>query len=263
MLLSASRSFAQSIPYGNNPAAGHYVDAGGVNLYYEIYGKGQPLVMLHGGIYGYIDEFSQLIPKLAEKYMVICIATRGHGKSGIGKEPFTWRQRAEDAFKVVRSITSDSVVVVGFSDGGHAGLALAAYHPELVKRLVAMGAGDAPAGHPKDDNYSPARLMRVDSAFFAGRLRLMPEPARWGEMLEWCNHLYNVENISVETFSRIKCPVLLMAGDRDGYNSIDRMVACAKAIPDHQLAIIPGCDHLIFFCNFPAVWEAMSPFVFR
>ena len=261
LLLCVLRPFAQSIPYGNNPAAGHYVQVGDARLYYETYGQGKPLVMLHGGIYGYIDEFESLIPKLAEHYQVICIGTRGHGKSAIGHEPFSWRQRAEDAYAVTRSITKDSVIVVGFSDGGHAGLALAAFHPELVKKLVAMGAGDAPPGHPKDDDYSPARLMRTDSAFFAGRLKLMPEPARWGEMLEWSNHLYNVENISVETFSRIKCPVLLMAGDRDGYNSIDRMVACAKAIPDHELAIIPGCDHVIFFCNFPAVWEAMKPFV--
>ena len=92
----------------------------------EIYGQGQPLVMLHGGVYGYIDEFESLIPKLAEHYRVICIATRGHGKSEIGTQAFTYRGRAEDAYKVIRSITADSVTIVGFSEGGFTGLELAA-----------------------------------------------------------------------------------------------------------------------------------------
>jgi alpha-beta hydrolase superfamily lysophospholipase len=74
-------AFGQQVPYGNNPQAGHYFDVGGCKLYYEIYGKGRPLVLLHGGVYGYIDEFEYLIPKLAENFEVICIATRGHGKS--------------------------------------------------------------------------------------------------------------------------------------------------------------------------------------
>src|ERR1043165_2247513 len=70
---------AQDIPYGNNPAAGRYVDVGDAKIYYEVYGKGHPIVLLHGGVYGYIDEFSPFIPKLvAADFKVICIGTRGH-----------------------------------------------------------------------------------------------------------------------------------------------------------------------------------------
>ena len=115
---------------------------GDAKLYYEIYGKGKPLVLLHGGVYGYIDEFEPFINRLSENYQVICIATRGHGKSEIGHSPFTYKQRAEDAYKVIRSITKDSVVVIGFSDGGFSGLKLAALHPESVNKLIAIGVGD-------------------------------------------------------------------------------------------------------------------------
>src|SRR5437868_3365635 len=76
--------FAQSIPYGNNPETGKYLTVGDTKIYYEVYGKGEPLLLLHGGVYGYIDEFEYLIPKLAEKFQVIAVATRGHGKSYIG-----------------------------------------------------------------------------------------------------------------------------------------------------------------------------------
>src|ERR1043165_6098582 len=132
IIFLSAKSFSQDIPYGNNPAAGHYINIDGTKIYYEIYGKGQPLVMLHGGVYGYIDEFAPFIPKLAENFQVICIATRGHGKSEMGKDPFTFQQRADDAYKVIRSITRDSVTVIGFSDGGLSGLKLAALYPELV-----------------------------------------------------------------------------------------------------------------------------------
>ena len=72
-----SSAQSQAIPYGNNPQAGHYFDVGDARLYYEVYGKGKPIVMLHGGVYGYISEFEPFINRLSESYQVICIATRG------------------------------------------------------------------------------------------------------------------------------------------------------------------------------------------
>jgi pimeloyl-ACP methyl ester carboxylesterase len=248
--------------YGNNPAAGHYVDVGGAKLYYEIYGKGRPIVLLHGGVYGYIDEFEPFIKRLSENYQIICIATRGHGKSEMGKEPFTYQQRAEDAYKVIRSVTKDSVMVLGFSDGAYSALKLAALHPKLVSKLIAIGAGNKPDdGTAKKYNYTPEGLMKYDSAFFASRLRLMPEPQRWREDLAKMNKMYNEDYISIETFTKIKCPALIMAGDRDNDNTIENVVKCAKAIHNAELSIIPGCNHVVFFCNFPAVWEAVQPFL--
>jgi pimeloyl-ACP methyl ester carboxylesterase len=255
-------SFGQDVPYGNNPAAGHYINIDRTKIYYEIYGKGKPLVMLHGGVYGYIDEFGPFIPKLAENFQVICIATRGHGKSEIGKDPFTYKQRADDAYKVIRSITKDSVTVIGFSDGGLSGLKLAALYPELVKKLIVMGVGDRPKGRQHEKlNYSPEKLMKSDSAFFAARLKLMAEPDRWGECLSKLNEMYNNDYMSKETFEKIKCPVLLMNGDQDGYSTIDEFIQCAKYIHNVQVSLIPGCYHVIFFCNFPAVWASMQPFL--
>ncbi len=254
--------FSQKIPYGNNPEAGKYFNVGDAKIYYEIYGKGRPLVLLHGGVYGYIDEFEPFINRLSEKYQVICIATRGHGKSETGTEPFTYKQRAEDAYKVIRSITKDSVTVIGFSDGGMSGLKLAALHPELVNKLIVMGVGDRPQNRPHEKlNYTAEGLMKSDSVFFTSRMRLMPEPQRWQETLSKLNSLYNNDYMSKETFEKIRCHVLLMNGDRDGYSSIDEFTQCAKYISNAQVALIPGCHHVIFFCNFPAVWESVKPFL--
>jgi len=252
----------ESIPYGNNPKAGKYFNVGDAKLYYEIYGKGKPILMLHGGVYGYIDEFEPFINRLSANYQVICIATRGHGKSEIGKEPFTYKQRAEDAYKVIRSITKDSVLVLGFSDGGYTGFKLASLYPELVRKLIVIGASDKPANNPgMKFNYNSKDLMKSDSAFFSSRLKLMPEPGRWNEALSKLNKLYNEDYMSNETFEKIKCPVLIMSGDRDSYHSVEEVLRCAKAIKNSRLSIIPGCSHVVFFCNFPAVWEAINPFL--
>lgn len=262
ILLLNFSAFSQKIPYGNNPDSGKYFHVGDAKIYYEIYGKGKPLVLLHGGVYGYIDEFEPFINRLSEKYQVICIATRGHGKSEIGTDPFTYKQRAEDAYKVIRSITKDSVTVIGFSDGGMSGLKLAALYPELVNKLIVMGIGDRPQNRQHEKlNYTAEGLIKSDSVFFTARLKLMPEPQRWQETLSNLNAMYNNDYMSKETFDKIRCPVLLMNGDRDGYSSIDEFIQCAKYISNAQVALIPGCHHVIFFCNFPAVWESAKPFL--
>src|SRR3954471_13041320 len=87
---------ANEIPYGANPKAGKYVQAGDAKIYYEVYGKGEPFVVLHGGGYGSTYEMFQFIDSLSKMYQVIAISTRGHGKSEIGSTSVTYEQRGND-----------------------------------------------------------------------------------------------------------------------------------------------------------------------
>jgi pimeloyl-ACP methyl ester carboxylesterase len=265
LFLCASLMLTAQIPYGNNPSAGKYHTlTDGTKIYFEVYGKGKPFVLLHGGVYGYIDEFEPFISKLAEQYQVICIATRGHGKSEVGKAPFTWEQRADDAFQVIRSVTQDSIMLLGFSDGGYSAYKLAALHPSLVKKMIVIGAADRGKTVQREKfNYNKTSLLASSGEFFKGRLALMPQPDRWDDVLGKLNHLYNDENLGAETFEKIQCPVLLMSGDRDQYHPVEGMIAVYKNMKNAQLSFIPGCSHVVFFCNFPAVWAAIEPFVKR
>src|SRR5690349_18739075 len=79
----------QNIPYGDNPKAGKYVQSGDARIYYEVYGEGPPLLLLHGGYYGYISEYEPYYPDLTKNFKVIAVATRGHGRSEIGHTPLT------------------------------------------------------------------------------------------------------------------------------------------------------------------------------
>ena len=258
-LLVAEALPAQNVPYGNNPAVGKYFDVGDAKLYYEIYGKGEPLVMLHGGVYGWIDEFEPFIKRLSEQFQVICIGTRGHGKSEAGTQAFSYAQRATDAYKIIRSITQGSVLVVGFSDGGFSALKLAQQYPQAVKKMVTIGVGYLVPG--RKFNYNSRDLLKGDSVFFTKRLALMPEPARWDETLSKLNKMYNGSDMGKTVLEKIKCPVLVLNGDQDDYFTVESATQCARAIPNAQLSIIPGCHHVVFFCNFGAVWEAMRPFL--
>ena len=259
---SAVSTNAAAIPYGNNPAAGKYFDTGDAKLYYEVYGTGEPILMLHGGVYGYISEFEYLIPRLADSHQVICLATRGHGKSEIGTQPFTYRQRAEDAYKLLQHLNIQKATVIGFSDGAYSGFKMAALYPQAVNKLVAMGAGDRPKDPVRQRaSYTEAELMKSSGDYFDGLKKLMPEPQRWNECLSMLNNLYNNEIVSNETFEKIKCPVLVMAGDKDEYASVDKVVSSYKQISGAALSIIPSCGHVIFYCNFPAVWESMRGFL--
>lgn len=255
---------AQTVPYGYNSEVGKYFDVGNnTNLYYEIYGEGEPLLMLHGGVYGYIDEFGVLIPKLTEKYQVICLGTRGHVKSDIGNEAFTYDQRASDAYKLIKHLKIEKpVTVIGFSDGGYSAYKLAANYPETVEKMIVMGAADDPQKAGKEVSaYTAEGLMNDLSDYFKNRVANMPEPNRWGESLEMLNDLYNNSIVSEETFKKIQCPVLIMSGDSDEYANPEACLAAHRYLPKSILSIIPSCGHVILYCNFPAVWESMRPFL--
>lgn len=248
--------------YGNNAQVGKYVNVAGTKLYYEVYGKGKPVILLHGGVYGYIDEFEYFIDELSKNHQVICVATRGHGKSEIGQEPYTWNQRAKDAYEVIRSITPEKVAVIGFSDGAASAFRLAANHPEMVERLVAIGFGDTPKGSRKEKfNYTPEMLLKNNKAFFESRLALMPEPKRWADHLSYLNHLYNDDFLSKETFDKIVCPTLVMGGEKDEYHTPSHLMRAASLIKKGNLSIIAGCGHVVFYCNWNAVKASVWPFL--
>jgi len=263
LFFTVTRCMAQTTPYGNNAAAGSYLKMkDGTKIYYETYGSGKPLVLLHGGLYGEIAEYESLIPVLSKSFMVIAIATRGHTKSEIGHQPYTYGLMAEDAYTVINHVTKDSVMLIGFSDGAVTALNLTLNHPEMVKKLVFAGGNISALSYRPGEmeqlkQLSGASLERDAPDFVSERKKQMPEPNRWGEFVEllklaWINQV----TITPDQIKTIKCPVLVAAGDRDQYNSIESFVSIYKLLPKAQLAIIPGSDHIILYRQ-PALMETM------
>lgn len=258
--MQASPLPATAIPYGNNPKAGHFVQSGDAKIYYEVYGKGAPVVILHGGIVGSPVEMHEFIDSLSKRYQVIAVSTRGHGKSGIGSGTPSYERKAGDVIAVINAVTKDSVTVLGFSDGAYTGYFLAALHPSKVKKLIAIGAGEWQKGF-RTFNNSRQVLFSMDSLYFKQQIALMPEPKRFDEWLGTLNQFYNGLTIGKETLSTIKCPVLVMAGELDQNAPLKTVIAAYEMIPHAQLSIIPGAPHPVFLVNFSAVWTSMLPFL--
>lgn len=258
--LQAGPSPENETQYGNNPEAGHYVNAGDARIYYEVYGKGKHVVILHGGIFGSTYEMFQFIDSLSKKYQVIAVSTRGHGKSTLGTESITYEQKANDVMAVINAVTKDSVTILGFSDGGYAGYKIASMFPERVKKLVAIGATELYPGL-RNFTLDVKQGVSLDSVYWKQQLAFMPEPQRLQEMFTLLGNMYNQLVLGKEFFKTIQCPVLIMAGDRDSGNPPARVISTAEMIPIHQIGIVPNCAHSVFLENFPAVWACVVPFL--
>jgi pimeloyl-ACP methyl ester carboxylesterase len=249
-LLSSPRVDAQNktgkVPYGANPGAGHYLQVDDAKIYYEVYGDGgTPLVLLHGGLYGYIEEFGELIQELSPHRRVIAIATRGHGKSELGAQPFSYALFANDAFAVIRHETTSKVDLLGFSDGAVTSYTLTAAHPELVRRLVAIGgprglADSTAQAKAELQSSKPADVERDSPQFVAERKKLMPAPEKWDEFLQrlttmWLGPVY----VTDAQIRSIKAPALIIAGDHDPYNQTEKTVELYRLLSDGQLPSFP------------------------
>jgi pimeloyl-ACP methyl ester carboxylesterase len=271
MLISCcaqAQNKATTTPYGANPTAGHYLRVDDANIYYETYGSGgTPLVLLHGGLYGYIEEFGELIGELSKHRRVIAIATRGHGKSDLGTKPFSYALFANDAFAVIRHETGERVDVLGFSDGAVTSYTLASAHPELIRRLVAIGGPRkftdwTPSAQADFKNAKPSDVERDSPQFVSDRKKLMPQPERWLEFNErlnamWAGPVY----VTDEQIQSIKVPTLIVAGDHDPYNQIPKFVELFQLLPKGELAIIPGCGHVVLDCKGQFTITAVETFL--
>lgn len=260
---------AQSDPaYGSNAAAGHYIQTPDAKIYYERYGTGgRPLVLLHGGEYGYIAEFADLIREMSKTRTVIAIATRGYGKSERGEVPLSYRQFALDAWMVIQNACQDGekVDVLGFSEGAVTSYLLAAAHSERINRLVAIGGPkgryDYTVQANEADPLTPEMMQKQVPDLVAGRKAIMPDPAKWEPLIRELEQMYRAPYyVKQEEIRSIQVPALIMAGDHDS-SKLESFVETFRLLPKGQLALIPGCGHVVLNCKPRLVISIVTTFL--
>ncbi|MBG8554705.1 alpha/beta fold hydrolase [Hymenobacter guriensis] len=221
--------------YGSNTAIGNTIAVPGGQLYYERYGRGNPLLLLHGNGQS-IAAFQKQIGELARHFEVIAVDTRAHGHSpDYTTAPLTYDLFAEDVRLLLDSLHLPRVDVLGWSDGGNTALKLALAHPSRVRRLAIMGANLFPTAeaiapdflallrrqlreaeqHPEASQPHRARLIRL----------LLQEP-----------------QLAFQAMAAIKVPVLVMAGEKDVVLE-KHTRALARSLHQGQLRIFPGATH--------------------
>jgi pimeloyl-ACP methyl ester carboxylesterase len=220
---------AQNIPYGSNPQVGKYASVNGVKIYYEIYGKGAPLLLLHGNG-GSIPSRTREIGDFAQKYQVIAVDSRCHGKSSCMQGDLNYEMMASDINTLLEMLKIDSCFIWGHSDGGILGLIMGYQYPQKVKKLLISGANVQP-----DTSAIFPTLVEAVNMY-----PMMPDTLQQKYLKLMAKH----PNIPFAKLKQIQAPVLVMAGDRDAIRE-EHTIKIFQNIPNSQLCILPGTTHFV------------------
>jgi pimeloyl-ACP methyl ester carboxylesterase len=229
-------SFAQKIPYGKNAAAGKYYNIHGIKLYVEEYGKGQPLLMIHGNG-GDMSAFSENVPYFSKKYRVILVDSRSQGKSTDTNPSLTFEQMADDFAALLDVLHVPKAYILGWSDGGINAILMAMRHPDKVIKLASTGANITPdasafvnGSWANSEKYYKENKNKVWHA--------AAEKNAWKMfMLDW-----EQPNIKLTQLQKIKCPALIIAGDHDVIaDKHTRLIQ--QNIPGSKLWIVKNSGH--------------------
>lgn len=237
------------------PAAADHgtVDVAGAQIYYAIYGKGDPVILLHGGL-GNGDHWSNQVPALAEHFQVIAIDSRGQGRSTRTRARVTYETMANDVVAVMDKLELAHAAVVGWSDGGEIALKIAIEHPDRVSKLFVFGAnynsdGSKPrSGRPSDTFTAYAAKCRADYA------KLSKTPKAFDDLVDWMLPVWRTPmGFTKDQLRSIKAPTLVADGDHDEVIVLDQIKEMAKLIPNAQLAVFHDASHF-------ALWQDPDDF---
>jgi pimeloyl-ACP methyl ester carboxylesterase len=256
LLVLFTAAFAGALPgepseprYGANPAVGRTFVHDGVTLYYEVYGTGEPLLVVHGNG-GSIWDMAAQIEHFRRSHRVIAMDSRDHGKSSDSPEPLTYEKMTDDLAALIDHLGVGPVSVLGWSDGGIEALLLGIRHPAKVRKLVAMAANlnpSAEALHPEILAYTEKQLAEMPAA--------ERETAHGKRERKVTAMLLEEPHIPLQQLETIQAPTLVIAGDHDMIRD-EHTLAIFHHIPNSQLAILPNATHLVPFDD-PAAFNAV------
>jgi pimeloyl-ACP methyl ester carboxylesterase len=242
LVVAATQIFAQQVKspfdttmYGRNPAVGKYADIRGFKMYYETYGKGEPMLIIHGNG-GSINNFMYQIPYFAKNYQVIIADSRAQGKSVDPTDSLSYEMITDDLNALLDKLNLKSCYVIGWSDGGIEGLMMAMRHPDKVKKLAVTGANlwpDTTAVDPFVYKWAMAENEKLKKE--------KPTPEVKNQLK--LAHLLSYEpHITVEQLHAITCPTLVIGGDHDVLLPKHTMLI-SQSIPNSYLWILPNSGH--------------------
>lgn len=219
-----------------------YSNVNGIHMYYEIYGQGQPLVLIHGGGSTIQSNFGKVIPIFARKRQVIALELQAHGRTTDRNTDSSFEQDADDVVTLLKNLTIDKADFFGFSNGGTTGLQIAIRHPELVNKLIIGSALAKRNGVPEWfwDFMKQARLENMPEQLKMAYKEVAPDPESLQIMHDRdAKRMLNFKDIPDNQIKSIKAPTLIIIGDRDIITP-EHAIELSRQIPNSKLAVIPG-----------------------
>lgn len=229
-------NLVKTTTYGKDEKAGKYCDIRGFKMYYEVYGSGEPLLLIHGNG-GSINNFVKQIPYFAKNYKVIIADSRAQGKSIDTKDSLSYEMMADDYAALLDKIGVASTNVIGWSDGGINGLLLAIRHPEKVKKLMITGANIEP-----DATAVESDIKQWADAIYAEMKKNKKNTEQDRHDYKLFTLLVEQPHIPVTDLHKIKAPTLVVGGDHDILRP-GHTLKIFENIENAYLWILPNSGH--------------------
>ena len=259
---------AQSTQVNKSLTKGQFAVINGHKIYYERFGKGRPLVLLHGGINSIESSFKYQLEYFSAHREIIAIEQVGHGHTPDTAEDFSYFKMAKDTADLLRSLNISNVDLMGWSDGGILALLIARYNPDLVHRVIASGAntrlvGMTPEEIKKVRESSPEQLATgFEKKYRDQYAAVSPDGEKHWPIIAkkiwdlWLTPLI----LEDKDLALIKAPTLIINGDKD-LIPVEHAVEIFKALPKGQLFIVPATEHHTFELAAPLLNPVMLTFL--
>jgi pimeloyl-ACP methyl ester carboxylesterase len=233
------------------PRTSGYADVNGLHMYYETYGEGSPLVLLHGGMMTIDLNFATLIPDLATRHQVIGVEMQGHGRTADTGREMTPAALASDIIGLLDHLGINRAHVLGHSMGAAVALELGVSYPDRLRSLVPVSASVRPDGQHDElaDPSKHATSTRMPTQqdfqeFSEAYQRLSPHPEHFQDFLAMLSQTNaDLQGWSDGQLAGVTAPTLIVMGDHDFF-TIEHAALMQHLIPGSQLAVFPGTTHM-------------------
>ena len=265
----------------NSPAQTGYAPVHGLEMYYEIHGTGQPLVLLHGAFSAIGTSFGALLPELARTRQVIAFELQAHGRTADIDRPLSIEQMADDVAAALRHLGIESADIFGYSMGASVALHVVIRHPDAVRKLVLASVSYTLSGIHSGLMEGLAEMkpeMMFGSPWHEEYMQIAPHPENFATLFAKKTEMdRGIQDIPAETIQAIQSPTLLIIGDSDLVRpehavEMFRLLGggvfgdTPAGLPDSQLAILPGTSHVtvvdqadLLLSMIPAFLDAPMP----
>ena len=270
IMFTTSQSNGQQI----KPSKSGYAPVNGIKVYYEVYGEGRPIVLLHGAFYTIEMNWGQLIPELSKIRKVIAIEMQGHGHTQFSDRKLDIVTLASDVEGVMNYLKVDSADVAGYSMGGSVAYQFAVQFPKRLRKLVIISStykssGWLPVVNSTFKDFKPEFFDNtpIKTAYDA----VAPDKTKWRKFIEQMIVFAGVKfDVGQANIAKITSPVLLISGDNDGLDKIELMktyqllgggVSDLTPMPKSQLAIVPSQGHVSLMMQTKTILDYLDGFL--
>ncbi len=262
----------------NGDPKGDYAEVNGLDMYYEIHGSGEPVILLHGGV-GAIEMFGGVLPLLAEGRRVVAVDLQAHGRTADIDRPLSYKSMADDIGALIEHVGFEKADVMGYSLGGGVALQTAIRHPEAVRKLVLVSTPFerdgwypevlAGMGQMGPEAAEPMKQTPMYQLYAT----VAPRPEDWPVLLTKLGRLLGRDYDWSEDVEAIEAPTMVVVGDADSVRTSHaveffELLGGGKAdagwdgsgMPNARLAILPATTHYDIFSS-PALASTVAPFL--